>query len=101
MAVMQYFLHRFRQDCEAKEARFVVTHASDMRVRECARCAGVESFGLLPTFQAAIDCGRYERVSFPGDSHWNEDGHRVVGEALARFVSGRNRVATEDPPPIR
>ena len=51
------------------------------------REVGVETFDLLPVLDAAIARGAapYWRT----DSHWNQVGNAVVGEALAQWLTGK------------
>ncbi len=50
--------------------------------------AGFEVFSLLPAFTASEETP----LVFSHDPHWNEAGHRLVGEALARYLLDRELV---------
>jgi len=51
-------------------------------LREATREAGIRLLDLDAPLAAAV--ARGVDVTLPGDPHWNEAGHRIAGEALAR-----------------
>ncbi len=57
----------------------------DRRLLTFAERRGVPALDLLPALRAAH---RPDSVLyFPNDTHWNERGNRIAGEAVARFLS--------------
>ena len=100
-AVMRHFLARFQADCETAGARFLVAHTGSERLETCARLAAVETLDLSPSLRAAVESGRFERIDFPTDAHWNESGHMVVGEAISEYLKGMSQIAAADGSPIR
>ncbi len=60
-------------------------------VRDAARgraeASGLVFFDTTPVLQAAAERG--EMVYYVYDTHWNQRGHDLVGEALAQFLAGK------------
>ena len=76
----------------------------EARIAAFARREGIPVISLLEPFRAAV--GRTGRSlhsfpnAIPGDGHWNRDGNRVVGQAMARRIcaeAGRLTVAPARP----
>jgi hypothetical protein len=53
-------------------------------VRLAAENAGFAFIDLLPTFRAAADNAQITYYTY--DSHWNQDGHTLAGEAVADYI---------------
>lgn len=64
---------------------------NDMMERRCAE-NGIEFINLAYAFKADYE-QHGERFESPYDSHWNEAGHRVVGEEVARLLTSNSQVA--------
>jgi lysophospholipase L1-like esterase len=110
--VTRHFLAEFRKACAEKQARFVVAYVpgqgelgeslgdaercrqSEQVVRraffQCAESLGIETIDLLPSFLEAKQAGRFERLTFCRDAHWNAAGHTVAAEAIARYILERD-----------
>ncbi len=62
----------------------------DKRVAEIAARAGIPSLALAPVLAAHAESTHTYLHGWPGPGlgkgHWNPDGHRVAGEALATWV---------------
>ncbi len=54
------------------------------RLRLWASTRGVPALDLLPLFREEHE--RRGPLYIPNDTHWNEDGNRLAGEAIARFA---------------
>ncbi|HEX8503042.1 MAG TPA: SGNH/GDSL hydrolase family protein [Pyrinomonadaceae bacterium] len=64
----------------------------ERRFEEMARRRGLVVFSLAPELQAYADGRKVFLHGWPGDignGHWNEEGHRVAGELLARKMCER------------
>ncbi len=46
--------------------------------------AGLHFIDLVPVFEAAVESGSPSYYTY--DSHWNERGHRIAGEAVAEYI---------------
>jgi hypothetical protein len=53
-------------------------------IAEIANAAGLRFFDLIPAFEAAAGSG--ELAYFDYDSHWNQRGHEIAGEAVADYL---------------
>ena len=58
----------------------------NQRLVRWSRAREIPVLDLLPLFRE--EHHRLGRLYFPNDTHWNEKGNRVAGEAVARFVDG-------------
>lgn len=64
------------------------------RLEAFAEREGIETLNLKPVLEAdRLATG--EPYFFPHDAHWNERGHRIAAEALARFLGGESGVGTD------
>lgn len=112
VVVTRHFLDEFRRACAEKHARFVVAYIpgqgelgeslgdadrcrqSEEVVRrtffQCAESLGIESIDLLPSFLEAKRAGRFERLTFRLDEHWNAAGHILAAEAIAQYILYRD-----------
>ncbi len=105
--VTRHYLAKFKKACDEQEARLVVAYVpgqaelgeDDCSVTEdltppeqatyrkaffhCADVLGIETVDLLPRLLAAKKAGRFDRVTFRHDFHWNENGHAVAAETIA------------------
>lgn len=111
VVITSEFLGRFQKACQEKGARFVVAHIpgmaelgesahpSDASLRcdetarrllaGCTKSQGIETIDFLPDFLAARRSGRFERLAFLKDQHWNESGHTLAAEVIARHLADR------------
>jgi hypothetical protein len=111
VVITKDFLGRFQQACEEKQARFVLayipgqaemgesTGPSPEKLRceatarrllmSCVNSLHIETIDFLPDFTAARISGRFERLTFAQDQHWNANGHAVAAEVIARRLSDR------------
>jgi lysophospholipase L1-like esterase len=110
IAVARHYLAAFRDVCQAKQAHFVAAYVPEQaelgeapRVDEnrqrndqafrraffdCAGALGIPTIDLLPAFLAAKAGGpRGQQLTFPHDSHWNEQGHEVAARTFVRYLS--------------
>ena len=55
---------------------------------------GIETLDLFPEFKAA----GLEATHFAHDGHWNPRGHRIAGEAIARWFAAHPPVSPSSPP---
>ena len=56
--------------------------AFDRMVRDLA----IDTVDLMPPMVAAKRSGRFERMTFTHDFHWNPAGHTIAAEAIAAHV---------------
>jgi len=115
--IVRHYLAAFRDECRAKRAHFVVAYIpgqaelgeaaeknkdrlrNDQAFRgaffDSVGTLGIPTIDLLPTFLDAKAGADGLRLTFPHDEHWNEEGHRVAAEAIARFLRSIDPASVE------
>jgi hypothetical protein len=112
--VTRHYLAALRDDCRTKQARFFavfvpgqaelgeddVTSSSDLCLAEEVasraafdRLAGdlrLETADLMAPMLSAKRSGRFERMTFIHDFHWNAAGNTVAAQAIASTISRRD-----------
>jgi hypothetical protein len=112
--VTRHFLAALKKDCDEKTARLLiayvagqaeigeadVTFTENLSKAEQAACRqaffrctdslGIQTIDLLPSFRQGREAGRFERLTFLHDFHWNEGGHAVAAEAISSFILARD-----------
>jgi lysophospholipase L1-like esterase len=111
--VTRFYLAALKNDCEAKQVPLVVAYlpgtaelgeddpqrmdipkAEQLACRSaffrCTEALGIDTVDLLPTLLRGKKSGRCQRVTFRGDPHWNETGHRLAAESLAGWLVARD-----------
>ncbi len=110
--ITRHYLVAMQETCRAKQARFLavfvpgqaelgednVTSTSDLSpLDEVAtrqafdrliRELGIETADLMSPMLAAKRGGRFERLTFAHDFHWNAAGNTVAAETIAEKLSG-------------
>jgi len=113
-----HFLAELKNACAAKQARLLaayvpgqaelaeddVTSTSDLSEPEERACRqafdglthglGIDVVDLMSPMVAAKQSGRFPRMTFAHDFHWNSAGHTVAAEALAAEIARREEAAT-------
>jgi hypothetical protein len=111
VVITKDFLGRFQTACAEKGARFVLVYVPGQAeigeavhpttewlrreetarrlLTDCTKSLNIETIDLLPDFVAARTSGRFERLTFAQDQHWNENGHTVAAEVISRHLSDR------------
>jgi lysophospholipase L1-like esterase len=108
--ITRHYLSELKQACSAKQVRFLaayvpgqgelgeddVTSTSDLSGPEeiaarqafdrMVRDLGIDAVDLMPPMVAAKRSGRFERMTFAHDFHWNPAGHTVAAEVIAAAV---------------
>ncbi|MBM84222.1 MAG: hypothetical protein CMJ78_27015 [Planctomycetaceae bacterium] len=107
--VAKHYLEKFQADCEASDARLLVTYIpgraeideSELQLEnighglqrayhdaltECCQSLDIEVVELEPAIAEAKQRKECERVTFRNDMHWNEHGHRICGRVLANHI---------------
>ncbi len=108
--ITRHFLSEFRNACRAKQVRFLVayvpgqaelgeddvTSTSELSLPEEIACRrafdrivrdlAIDTIDLMPAMVAAKHSGRFERMTFVHDFHWNPAGHTIAAEAIAAAV---------------
>jgi hypothetical protein len=67
----------------------------DRRVADLCRREGIDSIVLAPEMQSYADKNQAMLHGFPGNigyGHWNQLGHRVAAEIIAREMCSQNRL---------
>jgi lysophospholipase L1-like esterase len=120
LVALRYCLSEFQRTCAARGARFVaayipqqgelgedVTRSSDRALAEAAlrqaffssaAALNIPTIDLLPAFLEAKRNDRSDRLTFPRDEHWNEHGHAVAAQAIARWIHDADAPADGTPP---
>ncbi len=105
--ITRHYLSELSDACRAKQVRFLiayvpgqaelgeddVTSTSDLSLPEevacrqafgrIARDLAIETIDLTSPMVDAKRVGRFDRVTFPHDFHWNAAGHTLAAEAIA------------------
>jgi lysophospholipase L1-like esterase len=111
--ITRHYLAALQDACRAKRARFLavfvpgqaelgeddVTSTSDLCLAEevasreafdrLARELGLETTELMAPMMAAKRSGRFERMTFVHDFHWNAAGNTIAAESIAAAISRR------------
>jgi len=109
--ITRHYMSELEQACREKQVRFLaayvpgqaeldeddVTSTSDLSLPEEIACRqafdrmvrdlGIDAVDLMPSMVAAKRAGRYERMTFTHDFHWNPAGHTVAAEVLAAAIA--------------
>ena len=110
---MKHYLDLFRQDCSEKGAVFIAVYipgqselgevtkqkpnklANERNYHDAfkAICASLrcETLDLQPFFEI-YKKQHQERLTFPGDEHWNMAGHAAAARLIQDFLSEHNHV---------
>jgi lysophospholipase L1-like esterase len=117
--VTKHYLAAFQRACEERQAHFLVayvpeqaelgeaSHADENRLKNdrafrraflsITESLGIQVIDLLPAFLATKSAGPPGlRLTYPRDSHWNDVGHKVAAEVIARFISTEIDTADRD-----
>lgn len=108
--ITRHYMSEFATACRAKQVRFLsvyvpgqgeldedeTTSTSDLCLEEEVACRatyvrmvcdlGIESIDLIPAMIAAKRSGRFHRMTFTHDFHWNPSGHTIAAEVLAAAI---------------
>ena len=108
--ITRHYLSEFRNACRAKQVRFLaayvpgqaelgedeVTSTSDLCLAEeiaarqafnrLVRDLAIDAVDLLPPMAVAKRSGRFQRMTFTHDFHWNPAGHTIAAETLAAAI---------------
>jgi hypothetical protein len=108
--VTRCYLEKFKKACGAKQAKLTIAFIpgqAELREDDCSvtedlalpeqigyrkaffRCAsqlGIETIDLLPRMLAAKKAGRFDRLTFQHDFHWNKNGHLVAAELISSIL---------------
>ena len=109
--VTRCYLERFKKACAEKQAQLLVVYVpgqSELGEDDCAftedlslpqqfgyrkaffRCAdrlGIETIDLLPRMLAAKKTGRFGRLTFQHDFHWNKNAHLLAAETVSSVLA--------------
>jgi hypothetical protein len=104
-------MSEFSTACRAKQVRFLVayvpgqaelgedevTSTSDLSLPEEIACRhafdrmvrdlAIEAVDLMPSMVAAKRAGRFDRMTFAHDFHWNPAGHTIAAETIAAAIT--------------
>ncbi len=108
--ITRHYLSELKNACRAKQVRFLaayvpgqaelgeddVTSTSDLSLPEeiasrqafdrMVRDLAVDAVDLMPPMVAAKRAGRFERMTFTHDFHWNPAGHTIAAEVIAAAI---------------
>ncbi len=108
--ITRHYLSEVKSACSTKQARFLVayvpgqgelseddvTSTSDLCLEEeiaCRQAFGrivrdlaIEAVDLMPPMVAAKQSGRFDRMTFTHDFHWNPAGHTMAAETIAAAI---------------
>ena len=108
--ITRHFMSEFSNACRAKQVRFLaayvpgqaelgeddVTSTSDLSLPEEIACRrafdrivhdlAIDTVDLMPPMVAAKRSGRFERMTFAHDFHWNPAGHTIAAEVIAGAI---------------
>ncbi len=108
--VTRCYLEKFKKACEEKQAKLTIAYipgqaelseddcsvTEDLTLPEqigyrkaffrCASQLGIETIDLLPRMLAAKKAGRFDRLTFRHDFHWNKNGHLVAAELISSIL---------------
>ena len=108
--ITRHYLSELQKACHAKQARFLaayvpgqaelgedeVTSTSDLCLPEEIACRqaydrivrdlAIDSVDLITPMAAAKRSGRFDRMTFVHDFHWNAADHTVAAEAIAAAI---------------
>ena len=108
--ITRHYLSEVNSACSAKKVRFLVayvpgqaelgeddvTSTSDLCLAEeiasrqafdrIARDLAIETIDLMPSMVAAKRSGRFDRMTYTHDFHWNPAGHTVAAERIVAAV---------------
>jgi lysophospholipase L1-like esterase len=109
--VTRHYMSEFSTACRAKQVRFLVayvpgqaelgedevTSTSDLSLPEEIACRhafdrmvrdlAIEAVDLMPSMVAAKRAGRFDRMTFAHDFHWNPAGHTIAAETIAAAIT--------------
>lgn len=109
--ITRHYLSQLQAACRAKQARFLAacvpgqaelgeddaSSTSDLCLPEEIACRqafqrlvrdlAIDTVDLMAPMLAAKRAGRFERVTFVHDSHWNPAGHTIAAEAIAAAIA--------------
>lgn len=108
--ITRHYMAELQEACRAKQVRFLaayvpgqaeldeddVTSTSDLSLPEeiaarqafdrLARDLAIEAIDLMPAMLAAKRSGRFDRMTFAHDFHWNPAGHTIAAEVIAGAI---------------
>jgi hypothetical protein len=108
--ITRHYMSSLRDTCRARQARLLVAHApgqaelgeddvtstSDLSLPEEVACRqafermvhdlGIETVDLMTPMMAAKQTGRFSRLTFAHDFHWNPAGNTVAAEIISAAV---------------
>jgi hypothetical protein len=108
--ITRHYLSELQNTCRAKQVRFLaafvpgqaelgedeVTSTSDLCLEEEIACRqaferlahdlAIDTVDLMTPMVAAKRTGRFERMTFAHDFHWNPAGHTIAAEAITTAI---------------
>jgi hypothetical protein len=109
--VTRCYLEKFKKACDEKHAQLLVAYipgqaelgeddcsfTEDLSLPEqigyrkaffrCADQLGIETIDLLPRMLAAKKAGRFDRLTFQHDFHWNKNAHLLAAETVSSVLA--------------
>jgi hypothetical protein len=109
--VTRCYLEKFQKACAEKHAQLLVVYIpgqAELHEDDCAftedlslpqqvgyrraffRCVdqlGIETIDLLPRMVAAKKAGRFDRLTFRHDFHWNKNAHLLAAETVSSVLA--------------
>jgi len=110
VVVTRFYLAEFKKACDEKRANLLLAYLpgqAELGEDDCSstdeftapeeaafrpaffritQSLGIKTLDLLPPLLAAKQAGRFDRLTFRYDQHWNEHGHLVGAEALSSRI---------------